>query len=81
MPTITYASTPVTSFPNLFVSPYGNDGIIPLYSSVPLTYSPAEGCLPCVVCGNSTSRENIISEQSVNIQTSTQSGIQLATGV
>jgi len=50
MPSIQTASIPVTSFPNEFVSPWGNDEVIPLYSSVPLR-SPVVGCLPCVVCG------------------------------
>jgi hypothetical protein len=53
MPSISDANTPVTSFPNEFTSPFGNDGVTPLYSAVPLK-SPGTGCLPCVVCGNST---------------------------
>jgi len=81
MPTITYASTQITEFPNLFVSPYGNDGIIPLYSSVPMTYSSTGSCLPCVVCGNSKTRASVIAEQSQNVQQTSTNGIQLATGV
>ena len=59
MPTIEDASFAVTNFPNRFVSPYGNDGIVPLYSSVPLK-SPVEGCLECIVCGNSNVRHQVI---------------------
>ncbi len=59
MPSIQTASIPVTSFPNEFVSPWGNDEVIPLYSSVPLR-SPVEGCLPCVVCGSSPIRDQIV---------------------
>jgi hypothetical protein len=63
MPSIQTASTPVTSFPNEFSSPYGNDEIVPLYSSVPLK-SPVQGCLPCVVCGNSIVRNEVIADVS-----------------
>ena len=65
MPTIQTASVPVTKFPNQFVSPFGNDPIVPLYSSVPLK-SPVAGCLPCVVCGNSIVRSQIVSSASEN---------------
>lgn len=60
MPTIEQASIPVTEFPNQFASPFGNDGVVPLYSSVPLR-SPVSGCLPCVVCGNSSVRNQAVS--------------------
>lgn len=63
MPSITDASLAVKEYPNLFVSPYGNDGVIPLYSSVPLK-SPVEGCLDCIVCGNSIVRQEIITSSS-----------------
>jgi hypothetical protein len=63
MPSIDTASVPVTEFPNLFVSPYGNDGIVPLYSSVPIKNTIA-GCIPCVVCGNTLQRKQIITQAS-----------------
>lgn len=67
----------MTSFPNEFVSPWGNDEVIPLYSSVPLR-SPVEGCLPCVVCGSSVDRSQIIpngiSQTSTQITLLTQPG-------
>ena len=66
MPSIQTASTAVTSFPNMFSSPYGNDEIVPLYSSVPLK-SPVAGCLPCVVCGNSIVRQEVISNASPSL--------------
>jgi hypothetical protein len=78
MPSIQSASTPVNTFPNLFVSPYGNDGVIPLYSSIPLKTQTSEGCVPCVVCGNSNIRAEVIAneaskakskiDESVNVQ-------------
>ena len=60
MPSIKTASTAVTVFPNKFVSPYGNDGVIPLYSSIPLKSGIGASCVPCVVCGNSTKRAQVI---------------------
>lgn len=63
MPTIQDASIKITNFPNKFASPFGNDDIVPLYSSVPLK-SPVEGCLDCVVCGSSITRYQIISNES-----------------
>lgn len=65
MPSIIDASAKVTNYPNKFVSPYGNDGIIPLYSSIPLK-SPVIGCLDCVVCGDSIVRNEVISNASEN---------------
>lgn len=62
MPTIQDANTKITNFPNKFVSPWGNEAITPFYSSVPLK-SPVEGCLECIVCGNSNTRNQIISSE------------------
>jgi hypothetical protein len=59
MPSIQTASILVTSFNNGFVSPWGNNELIPLYSSVPLK-TPVVGCLPCVVCGGSPIRDEIV---------------------
>jgi hypothetical protein len=59
MPTIAQASEPITEFPNLYMSPFGSDGIIPLYSSIPIK-TTNNSCLPCVVCGNSNTRKQII---------------------
>jgi hypothetical protein len=61
MPSIAEASLLVTSYPKEFSSPYGNDQLVPLYSSVPLN-SPVAGCLPCLVCGTSITRHEIIAE-------------------
>lgn len=78
MPSIKSASTAVSVFPNKFVSPFGNDGVIPLYSSIPLKSGIGSGCVPCVVCGNSTQRAQVIAyeatknisaaDESVNVQ-------------
>lgn len=67
MPSIKTASMPVSSFPNLFVSPFGNDGVIPLYSSIPINQKIGSGCLPCVVCGNSNVRAQVIAAEAERI--------------
>ena len=80
MPSITTASQPITSFPNQFISPYGNDGVIPLYSSIPIGNKTSDGCLPCVVCGNSVVREQIIAQEGKTLQPTLANGVQIAVG-
>jgi hypothetical protein len=80
MPTIQQASVPVTEFPNLYVSPFGNDGVIPLYSSVPMNTPVNSNCLPCVICGNSVTRKQIIAEQSQSVQSAIANGVNVAVG-
>jgi hypothetical protein len=62
MPSIIDASVKVTEFPNRFVSPFGDDPVVPLYSSVPIQ-NINEECLPCVVCGNFATRNKVIQQQ------------------
>lgn len=62
MPSIIDASVKVTEFPNRFVSPFGDDPVVPLYSSVPIQ-NTNENCLPCVVCGNFATRNKVIQQQ------------------
>jgi hypothetical protein len=62
MPSIIDASVKVTNFPNRVVSPFGDDPVVPLYSSVPIP-SDVENCLPCVVCGNFATRNKVIQQQ------------------
>ena len=64
MPSIQTASAPVTLFPERFASPFGNEDIVPLYSSVPLA-SHAVGCLPCAVCGTSEVRSEVITSSQI----------------
>jgi hypothetical protein len=76
MPSILTAATPITSFPNKYISPYGNDGVIPLYSSIPIYNTPTDpSCLPCVVCGNSTTREEINTSQAIGYKQNTKTGV------
>lgn len=67
MPSIESLSVPVSYFPNLFVSPFGNDGVIPLYSSIPIEGNAGTNCLPCVVCGNSNVRAQVVLNESTAI--------------
>jgi hypothetical protein len=62
MPSIITASQPITNFPNRFISPFGDDVVVPLYSSVPL-FNPQKNCLPCAACGNFTTRNVIIQQE------------------
>jgi len=80
MPTITQASVQVTEFPNQYMSPFGNDGVIPMYSSIPLSGSNNTNCLPCVVCGNSVVRNEIVQIQSQNLQSTIANGVNIAVG-
>ena len=78
MPSIITASVPITSFSKLFISPYGNDGIVPLYSSVPITNQTTGACLPCVLCGNSNVRQAVIQQEAQNAQLPSQDTITFA---
>lgn len=51
MPTIQSISTFSRVQPNSHVSPFGNDAMVQLYSSIPLQEGKDEACLPCVLCG------------------------------
>jgi hypothetical protein len=81
MPSIITASQPISVFPNLYISPYGNDGVIPLYSSIPISYQTSGECLPCVLCGNSVIRQQVISQEAQNLQPTLANGVQIAVGV
>jgi hypothetical protein len=62
MPSIIDASIKVTEFPSRFVSPFSDDPVVPLYSSVPIVVKDSS-CLPCVVCGNFANRNKVIQQQ------------------
>jgi len=81
MPSIITASQPVTTFPNQFVSPFGNDNPIPMYSSIPINNYTSDGCLPCVVCGNTNMRSKILAEQLLENQSIVQDGVETSIGI
>jgi hypothetical protein len=62
MPSIITATKEVTNFPNKFISPFGDDPIVPIYSSIPFT-TGQNNCLPCAVCGSNSTRSNILKAQ------------------
>jgi len=62
MPSIATASQQVNDFPFRYITPFKDDPVVPLYSSVPL-FSPQSGCLPCAACGNFATRKKIIAQQ------------------
>lgn len=62
MPSIAEVSVPVTEYPNKFISPFADDPIPPLYSSIPIRIDN-NGCMPCSICGNSNKRSSIIQQQ------------------
>lgn len=61
MPSIATASKEVTEFPFRYITPFKDDPVVPLYSSVPIL-STQSGCLPCAACGNFNSRKKIIQQ-------------------
>lgn len=67
-------------FPNRYISPFGNDGITPIYSSVPFSYPVSGDCLPCVVCGNNTSRDNILSQAATSVKSIEKNQVTIAIG-
>jgi hypothetical protein len=58
MPDVKNNTTLATEFPNRFAYPYGNDGVIPLYSSIPLPTNP--DCFPGIVCGGLPARASVL---------------------
>jgi hypothetical protein len=80
MPDISEISGRVTLFPSLYVSPFGNDGTIPLYSSIPIRTQLDAECLPCVVCGNSNTRFEIIEQEAFKVKTPIKNEITVSFG-
>lgn len=78
MPNIIQSSQKIVSFPNMYSSPFGNDGVIPLYSSVPINNTNSGECLPCVVCGTSNYRHEVIVQQSATYKNLKQNNINIA---
>jgi len=61
MPSIFTSTKEITNFPNKFISPFGDDPIVPLFSSIP--FKTESDCLPCAICGNNSTRNNILKTQ------------------
>jgi len=77
MPSITTSKLDTTNFPNKFISPFGDDPVVPIYSSIPFS-TGQNNCLPCAICGSNFDRQIIIkaeAERFNTIQTSNQEDI------
>jgi len=77
MPSITTSKLDTTNFPNKFISPFGDDPVVPIYSSIPFS-TGQNNCLPCAICGSNFQRNNILkaeAERFNTIQTSNQEDI------
>jgi hypothetical protein len=67
MPSITTATREVTSFPFKYITPFKNDAVVPLYSSIPL-FNPEKGCLPCAACGNYSDRKKSLHNRQTDLK-------------
>ena len=74
MPSIFTSIKEITNFPNKFISPFGDDPIVPIYSSVPFL-TDKNNCLPCAICGNNSVRNNILKTQAQKFSNFNQSEI------
>lgn len=75
MPSIDDATKKIESYPNLFISPFGNDGSIQLYSSIPFGNQNNIECLPCVVCGTSENRFAEINDAALEAASTDKNGV------
>lgn len=75
MPSIDDATKKVTSYPNLFISPFGNDGSIQLYSSIPFGSQLDSNCLPCVICGTTETRSAEINDTALEAASTGKDGV------
>jgi hypothetical protein len=63
MPSIAKAKIRLTEFPNKFISPFADEFLVPIYSSIPFKKNQ-NNCLPCALCGNYNERQDIIDQVS-----------------
>ena len=70
----------IETYPNIFVSPFGNDSIITAYSSIPIASAQANNCLPCVICGNSSQIHQILIEEAFKLQSAFYTGVETTIG-
>lgn len=74
MPSIFTSTKEITNFPNKFISPFGDDPIVPIYSSIPFSNNQSN-CLPCAICGNNSTRNKILKTQAEKFSNYNQSEI------
>jgi len=52
-----------------------------MYSSIPILTAPENtACLPCVICGNSTTRYNILAQEATSVQSTLVNSLNIAVG-
>ena len=61
MPSIDKAKTRLTEFPNKFISPFADEFLVPVYSSIPFEKKQNE-CLPCALCGTYNERQDALDQ-------------------
>jgi len=75
MPSIDDATKEIESYPNLFISPFGNDGVIQLFSSIPFGNQNNAECLPCVICGTTQTRFAEINDAALEAASTDKNGV------
>lgn len=61
MPSIAKSKERLTAFPNKFISPFADEFLVPVYSSIPFEKNQNE-CLPCALCGTYNDRQNVLDQ-------------------
>jgi hypothetical protein len=61
MPSIAKSKIRLTNFPNKFISPFADEFLSPVYSSIPFEKNQ-NNCLPCALCGNYDEQQNVLDE-------------------
>jgi hypothetical protein len=59
------------------MSPFGNDSVIPTYSSIPIKSDASPDCLPCLICGNSEQVSEILAVESNRLQSEFEDSIEV----
>ena len=59
MPSVSKGKIRLTEFPNKFISPFADEFLVPLYSSIPFEKNQ-NNCLPCALCGNYSERQDVL---------------------
>ena len=61
MPSVSKGKIRLTEFPNKFISPFADEFLVPLYSSIPFGKNQ-NNCLPCALCGTYNDRQDVIDQ-------------------
>jgi hypothetical protein len=61
MPSIDKAKIRLTNFPSKFISPFADEFLVPVYSSIPFEKNQ-NNCLPCALCGTYKDRQDVLDQ-------------------